>query len=242
MILNFRKATIYPILRDFMPNECLFFLHVAAVFLFTFGALRIGKETLGVWICLQALFANLFVLKQIVLFGFQVTATDVFAVGGILGLNLMNEFYGKESAKKTSVACLYSVVLFALLSKVHLLYTPSSEDITQTSYSILLDPAPRLFIASIVVFFIVQKIDLHLFGKLKSRMKKSPFALRNLISASLSQLLDTVLFTFIGLYGIISSPLAVIFVSFFIKFTVMATLAPSSFLAKRLLKPKEIVL
>lgn len=223
-------------------NEWLFASHILAIFFFTLGALKLGKEALCSWICLQALFANLFVLKQITLFGFHVTASDVFAVGGILGLNLMQEFYGAKEAKKATTVCLYCLLLFAALSKIHLLYTPSFTDTTHSSYVNILDPAPRLFIASLIVFFIVQKIDIKLFSKLKSSLKKSPFALRNLISLCTSQFLDTVLFTFLGLYGIVFSLYDVIFVSFLTKVIVIAFLTPASLLAKKWITPKELPL
>ncbi|MES2200585.1 MAG: queuosine precursor transporter [Chlamydiota bacterium] len=223
-------------------NEWLFAVHILSIFFFTLGALKLGKEALCTWICLQALFANLFVLKQITLFGFHVTASDVFAVGGILGLNLMQEFYGTKGAKKATAACLYCLLLFAALSKIHLLYTPSCIDVTHLSYAKILDPAPRLFIASLATFFIVQRIDIRLFSKLKSSMATSPFAIRNLISLSTSQLLDTILFTFLGLYGIVFSLFDVIFVSFLAKVTVIAFLTPASLVAKKWITPKELPL
>jgi queuosine precursor transporter len=223
-------------------NEWLFALHITSIFFFTLGALKLGKEALCTWICLQALFANLFVLKQITLFGFHVTASDVFAVGGILGLNLMQEFYGRKGAQKATTACLYCLLLFAALSKIHLLYTPASIDVTQFSYTTILAPAPRLSVASLVVFFIVQKIDIRLFSKLKSSMASSPFAIRNLISLCTTQLLDTILFTFLGLYGLVFSLFDVIFVSFLTKVTVIAFLTPASLLAKKWITPKELPL
>ncbi len=223
-------------------NEWLFALHIISIFFFTLGALRLGKEALCAWICLQALFANLFVLKQITLFGFHVTASDVFAVGGILGLNLMQEFYGKKGAQKATMACLYCLLLFAALSKIHLLYIPSCVDVTHPSYTAILDPAPRLFLASLTTFFIVQKIDIKLFSKLKSSMSTSPFAIRNLISLCTSQLTDTVLFTFLGLYGMVFSLFDVILVSFLTKVIVIAFLTPASLLAKKWITPKELPL
>lgn len=220
-------------------NETLFLIHMALAFLFTLGALKLGKGALTTWICLQALFANLFVLKQIQLFGFQVTCSDVFAVGGILGLNLLQEYYGREASKKATQACFFFMLFFVILSKIHLLYIPSLEDTAHDAYNQLLAPAPRLLIASLLVFFIVQKIDLQLFSKLKSKMGNSSFGLRNIISLLSSQLLDTILFTFIGLYGIVSSLSDVIFMSFLIKVAVILCLSPSAWVAKKFIPLKE---
>jgi uncharacterized integral membrane protein (TIGR00697 family) len=212
-------------------NEALFFLHVALVFLCTLGSLKIGKSALKIWICLSALFANFFVLKQIILFGLQVTCSDAFAIGGIFGLNLLREYYGTKSSLQTIKLCFYTLIAFALFSQIHLLYLPSSDDCTSLLYKQLLAPAPRLLIASLLVFYIVQKIDLSIFGKLST--KNIPFVVRNSVSLFSSQLLDTILFTFIGLYGIIESPLHVICVSFLIKAITIACLTPMTLFTKK---------
>lgn len=207
-------------------NELFFFLHLGVIILGTLGAFRLGKEALLLWVCLQAIFANFFVLKQINLCGFSVTCSDVFAVGGILGLNLIREFYGKSFAKKTATFCFYSMLLFSLFSQIHLLYLPTAEDTMHEAYTMLLKPSPRLFLASLLVFFIVQKIDIKIFTHLKNRENPSPFTIRNLLSLLLSQLLDTILFTFLGLYGVLSSLVDIIFISFLIKSVAILCLTP----------------
>ncbi len=210
-------------------NEFLFLLHIAIIFFCTLTFLKWGKEFLFVWIALQAILANFFVLKQIMLFGFQVTCSDAYAVGTVLGLNLLQEYFGKKEANQAIKACFVFMLLFALLSKIQLFYTPSNEDTAHDSYIKLLSPSPRLFLASLLVFFTVQKIDLSLF----SYLKKSPILLRNLICLSSSQVLDTILFTFIGLYGLIAAPWDVIIVSSLIKLTAVGLLSPTAWVAKR---------
>ena len=75
-------------------NEFVFFLHIFVVATFALGACRLGKEMLVAWIGLQAVLANLFVLKQMKLFWLDVTCSDVYAVGAFLSLNLLQEYYG----------------------------------------------------------------------------------------------------------------------------------------------------
>ena len=67
----------YPFKNQPVMNEALFFVQVIVVMLFALIALRIGKEALTVWVVLQALLANLFVMKQMSFFGFEVTCSDV---------------------------------------------------------------------------------------------------------------------------------------------------------------------
>jgi len=220
-------------------NECIFLIHIIAILLCTIISFRLGKTSLGSWVCIQALLANLFVLKQVVLFGFHVTCSDVFAIGGILSLNLLQEYYGSKEAQKIVTHCFYFMLFFAILSQIHLLYTPSSLDSTQSSYLTLLSPAPRLLFASLVSFFIVQKIDIRLFSTIKTFLPSSSFSLRTLFSLIFSQLLDTILFSFLGLYGLVHSLYDMIILSFLIKALVIATLLPFTHVSKKWLRPKE---
>jgi queuosine precursor transporter len=220
-------------------NELLFIFQMGTIFLCTLGVLKLGKEALVSWICLQALLANFFVLKEISLFGLSVTGSDAFAVGGVLGLNFLREYHGKEVAKQTIKTCFYFLIFFAALSKIHLLYTPSSMDTAHSAYEKILAPAPRLLISSLLVFFIVQQVDLRIISRLKKSKAISSFTVRTVISLLLCELLDTVLFTYIGLYGIISSPVDIILVSFLVKACVIFFLTPTTWIAKRYLSLKE---
>lgn len=214
-----------------MFNELLFFAHIFLVVVFLLGSIKLGKEALSAWIIIQAFLANLFVLKQISFFTFQITCSDVFAVGSILGLNLLQEYYGKEAAKKACWTCFYALIFFALMSQLHLLYIPSSFDSAHDAFSLILSPTPRLTIASLGVFFLVQQFDLRFFGYLKKYIR-SPFTV-NILALVTSQFLDTVLFSFFGLYGLVASLLDVIFISFLIKCLIISLLTPLTLLSKR---------
>ena len=220
-------------------NEALFFTHCAIVLLFTLGALRLGKEALLAWTCIQALLANLFVLKQMDLFTLTVTCSDVYAVGGILGLNLLQEYFGVTSSKKAARSCFYFMIFFALVSKVHLLYAPSSFDSTQSAYDTILTAAPRILIASLSSFFLVQQVDIRLFSWIKETFPKLDLAHRNAMSLFVTQLLDTILFSFLGLYGLVENILHIIVVSFLVKVAVILSSVPLMTLAKKFIRKTE---
>lgn len=194
-------------------NELLFFTHIVFVLGFTLLSLRVGKVALVVFATLQAVLANLFVLKQTSLFGLSVTCSDVFAVGGILSLNLLQDRYGKQAAKGAVSLSLLILLFFALMSQIHLAYIPAPFDTTQASYSTLLGLTPRLIGASIATFYIVQRFDVWFFGKLS--LIQLP--IRIALSLTLSQLIDTTLFSFLGLYGQVESLFDIIVFSFLVK-------------------------
>ena len=220
-------------------NEALFFTHCAIVLLFTLGALRLGKEALLAWTCIQAVLANLFVLKQMDLFTLTVTCSDVYAVGGILGLNLLQEYFGVASSKKAAKSCFYFMIFFALVSKLHLLYVPSSFDTTHNSYDAILTAAPRILFASLTSFFLVQQVDIRLFSWIKRRFPNLGLPIRNAMSLFATQLLDTILFSFLGLYGLVENILHIIVISFLVKMVVILSSVPLMTLTKKFIQTPE---
>lgn len=205
-------------------NEILFFLHL--IFIFGFGviALKLGKTYLITWVALQAILANLFVIKQMYFLHFNITCSDAFAIGSLLGLNLLQEYYDKESATKALWGAFFAMLFFTCMSQIHLLYSPSDDDTTQEAFKQLLSPSLRLFSASIFVFFITQQLDIRLFQGLKRKAHFIPFSLRCALSTSATQFTDTVLFSFLGLWGLVSSLWDIILISFLIKLMIISFL------------------
>ena len=218
---------------------------------------------------MQAILANLFVTKQIVLFGFIATASDALAVGCTLGLNLLQEYYGKAQAQKAVIVSFLCLVVYTILSALHVLYVPAPSDITQTCFTTILSGMPRIIAASLTAYFIVQNLDCWLYGKLKEKFNKPPknshkplapseipeefiiegsakngfnFTLKNYISVSITQLLDTVLFTFLGLYKLspqfdsLNVMYQIIFVSYTIKIATILVSAPILTILKKIYK------
>jgi len=208
-----------------------FLSHILVVIAFVLVSLRLGKSALISVIALQGVLANLFVVKQMSLFGFAVTCSDVFAIGCILSLNLLQEYFGKEAAKQATRVSLIALLFFAFASQIHLLYAPTPFDHTQTAFSTIFSASPRLIFASIFTFYLVQKFDVRFFGFLKGRLP-----IRIAISLVMSQLLDTVLFSFLGLYGFVESIFDIILVSFLIKCLIIAVSSPFVAFSKRFVK------
>jgi uncharacterized integral membrane protein (TIGR00697 family) len=202
-------------------NEILFFTQIIIIIVFALGALKLGKGALTAWVAIQALVANLFVLKQITLFGFDVTASDAYIIGSLLGLNLLQEYFDKEEARKATWICFFFMIFFTIVSQLHLLYIPSSYDTSNPSFSTILSVSPRLMVASMSVFLIVQQFDIRFFAFLKKIIPSVSFAWRSTIALVSSQLIDTILFSFAGLYGIVASVIDIIVISFAVKVAVI---------------------
>lgn len=216
-------------------NEILFFSHLLIISITTVIMLRFGHEALCAFLCVQAILANLFVLKQITLFGLSATASDIYIVGSVFSLNLVQEFFGKAEAKRTIWISFSMLIFYTVVSQFQIWYQASQADFTAEHYGALLGYMPRLTIASLVVYLVVQHFDTFFYGTLKKLFHGKHLLARNIMSITISQLLDTVLFSFIGLYGIIENPIQVMAVAFTIKMGTMLLLTPFVLGAKKYL-------
>ena len=84
-------------------NEFTFFLHVVALMSFVLISLRIGKEALTAALVVQIILGNLFVTKQMTLFGLEITCSEMYTVGGIFSMNLLQTYFGRKAANKALV-------------------------------------------------------------------------------------------------------------------------------------------
>lgn len=220
-----------------MPNELIFFIYIAVIVVCTTIAARLGKEALIGWMGLELILANFFILKQIDLFHFTVTASDSFAVGAFLTLNLIQERFGKEEALRASLTSLFMQGSFVVLSLLHLSYAPSLSDWSHEAYSQLLTPVPRIVVASLAVFYLSQRLDIWLFSQLKSRVQW-PFAVRSSLTMLISQSADTILFTLFALSGMGYSILDIILFSYTIKAILILSLNPALVITRRIYEPQ----
>lgn len=222
-------------------NELLLLTHILLIAIFVLITSRMGKTALIVLAVLQSILANLFVVKQTILFGLSVTCSDVFAIGGIWTLNLLQEFFGREAVQSAIKISFFSLVFFTLMAQIHLLYMPSAFDETNTAFHTIFSSAPRIVLASILVFYIVQKIDVQLFGWLQKLFNGAKLPFRIALSLLCTQFLDTVLFSFAGLWGLAASLFDVIFMSFLMKSLIIVNLSTVTAFSKRFLTRQDAV-
>jgi len=204
-----------------MINEVIFVFHSILVGLFAILSLRLGKDALISLLCLQVILSNLFVSKQMIIFGLCATCSDVFSIGAGLCLNLLQEYYGKAVAKRTIWISFFCLAFYLLMTQIHLIYLPNQFDITQDLYQKLFGLMPRLAFASLVSYLISQNLDNYLYGYFRSKFAKY-FLLCNYGSLLISQMVDTACFTLLGLYGILENPLEIFLVSYAVKIVSIA--------------------
>jgi len=217
-----------------MTNECIFALHVSIISLSTLLFSKLGKSALIAYISLLFVIANIFVIKQIQLFGWSVTSADAFIVGISFGINLLQEFWGKETARKAiwvSFACslFYMVVVQCILG-----YVPAPFDDAHPHFAHIMTYTIRITLASFTSYLITQFTDMYVYGYIKQATHGKYFVLRNYFALGTSQLLDTILFSFLGLWGIVDNISHIIIMSYAIKIIAIFMTTPFLIVAKQL--------
>lgn len=198
-----------------MYNEVLFIIQNSFVISVLLYATHLGKSALCSSITVLWVLTNLFVAKEIVLCGFHATAADVYAIGGTVGLNLLQEYYGIDAARKAIKTNFLLMALYAIGAYLHCSFIPSTQDWSQLHYAALLLPMPRILCASIISYYISQHTDTRIYGMLRKNGMHASAA--TTVSVCISQFIDTIIFTIIGLYGIIAHPMSVCGISYSIK-------------------------
>lgn len=221
-----------------MLNELIFLLQTITMGVCALVCLRLGKEALTAFVSISCILANLFVVKQITLCGLAATASDAYSIGAVLGLNLIQEYYDRTSAQKTILISFILLIFYCIVSQLHLAFDPCIASVAHGHYAAILESMPRIVFASLFVYVLVQYFDSWLYSQLKRLSAGHYLVLRNVFSIAICQLLDTVLFSYLGLYGTVDNIPQIIFVSYAIKLAAIGLSTPFIAFSKKIIKNK----
>ena len=209
-----------------MYNEIILLIYSGVISISIFGALLLGKEALVALMAACGILLNLFVTKHITLFGFTATAADPLVIAIPLTLNLLQEYHGSQISKRAIWISFYLAFIYMLVSSLHLAYEPSPMDEHQPYFMQLLTPMPRIVIASFTTFLITQFTDWYLYRLFRSYVTGYYGLIANYGSTIVSQAIDTIVFAFLGLYGIMYNLPQIILVSYSIKLATLFCTTP----------------
>ncbi len=226
-----------------MPNELLLILTLLLTFSGVLVFYKIfGKTGLHVWTAIATITANIEVLILVEAFGMEQTLGNVLFASNFLVTDILSELHGKEEANKAVNIGIAASLAFIFISQSWFLYTPAANDWASESIYAIFSNTPRLMLASFLVYAICQKFDVWAYHKWwaftqkKFGDKDSFLWLRNNGSTLVSQLLNTVLYTFgafLGTYEL--ETLFSICISSYIIFIVTSLAdTPFVYLAKKL--------
>lgn len=206
-----------------MQNSALFVINLLALTGGTWLCRALGEQALLSWITLQAMLANMFVLKQIILFGLPVTASDALMVSSTLSLAYLRQDYGHARAKTAITAVTWTLVIYAGVVPLHIAYQPSAQDVTQAAYHTLFDPNFRIIFSSICAYWLGQRVNIALL-KLSAQYTRWPPGLSTVIAVGSAQAVDTTVFASLALFGLIQQLWPIIGFSLSVKYLTLLTL------------------
>ncbi len=167
-----------------------------------------GRNGLYAWIGMATILANIEVMILVRAFGIEMTLGNILFATTFLVTDILSENYGKKYATKGVRIGISSAMLFMIVSFSWLLYLPSENNVTADAFKGIFEYTPRVVIASLVVFTIVQYLDVWLYHRIwditarKVRNRNKGLWIRNNSATMLSQVVNAVLYNLFAFGGI----------------------------------------
>lgn len=201
-----------------------------------------GKTGLYMWTVVATISANIEALMLVDAFGMEQTLGNILFASTFLVTDILSETEGRQYANKAVRIGIMVSVVFILITQSWFLYQPAAGDWATPAIHQVFSNTPRLMLVSIAVYGIVQVFDVfayHAIWKHTTKLfgdSKRGLWIRNNGSTLISQLFNTVLFTFgafAGLYDL--ATLIHICISSYVIYIVTSICdTPAVYLARRL--------
>lgn len=183
-------------------NVILFIIGIILAFSTVVVLEKIFKQSgLYLWIAIASVLANIFVCKNISMFGISFTLGNIMFASTFLATDILNEKYGLKSSKQGVYLGLAAVIIYLVSTQFVLQFIPDTSDIVHPAMEQLFALAPRVCIASLIMYFIANLLDVHLYDWIKRKFPKHIW-IRNNIATIISQILENFLFVFGAFYGV----------------------------------------
>ena len=185
-----------------MSNETLFIVQSLISLMFALFAFKMGRKWLIAFLAVNVVLMNIFVLKQMTLFGMAATGGNVLYATVFLCTDLLAEHYGKKEALRAVRIGFFASVFFLVMTQFILKFMPNDWDFAQGSFETIFTLSPRIVGASMATYLVSQHLDVHIFHKIKKMTGGKLLWLRNNGSTFVSQFVDSAMFTLLAFYGV----------------------------------------
>lgn len=218
-------------------NNYILFGEIAVIFsalLFCYKAF--GKIGAIAWVGIATVLANIITAKTGEIFGMSAALGTVMFASTFLATDILTEYHGKEDAKKAVYIGLFADVILIISTQIALLYKPDEFDYANDAMQTLFSLNLRISLASMLMYFIANMVDVSLFAKLKEKSNGKRLWLRNNVATILCNCLENFGFIALAFAGIYDFPTIIsIAVSTSVIEVIVAILdTPFLYLAKRL--------
>lgn len=185
-----------------MYNEILFIIQTLIILTITLIAFKMGKQYLIAWVAASIVLANIFVTKQIKLFGLSATGGNILYASIFLATDLLNEHFSKEDAKDAVKIGFLASLLYLMSSQFILQYIPTDYDTVHEGMQAIFTFAPRIIGASMLAYLVSQFHDIWAYNFIWKKTGQKLLWLRNNGSTWISQLIDSVIFSLVAFVGV----------------------------------------
>ena len=158
-----------------------------------------GKIGLYIWICISIIISNIQSVKLIEIFGLTTALGNIAYSNIYLATDILTDNYGRRAANKSVLFGFCSMIAFAGLMMLALLFVPNQYDVSQDSLVNIFMIVPRITIASLAAYLCSQFLDVYIFSKLKQKYNK--LWISNNVGTITSQIVDTIVFVLIAYIG-----------------------------------------
>ncbi len=163
---------------------------------------RRGVEYVIALVSALIIIANVLATKVITFLWWAVPAGFIVYSTTFLLTDIISEFYGKKAAARAVWCGLFADVIYIFSLFVVLHWDPAVFWDKQIAFSSVLGLSLRITVASLLAYVISQFHDVYAYHLLKRLTGGKHLWLRNTLSTSVSQLLDTVIFISVAFYGV----------------------------------------
>lgn len=197
-----------------------------------------GKVGLYTVIVASVIAANIQVLKTVKLFGLVSTLGNVIYGCVFLATDILSEVYGKKSAQRGVWLGFAGMVLVTIWMQIGLIFIPDASDFAQGSLETIFGIMPRIMAGSMLAYLLSQHHDVLAFHFWKNKTKGRFLWLRNNASTMVSQIIDTITFSLVALWGVFEIDVwwQILLTTYLMKWIVAIIDTPFIYLVRRLSK------
>lgn len=231
--------------RVAMRNELLLvatliFEYAGVVLAFNF----FGRKGLFAWIALATVLANIEVMVLVEAFGIEMTLGNILFASIFLATDILSENFGKREAKQGVAIGIVSSILFVIVSTSWLFYLPSANDVNSPALHEIFTKTPRIVFASVIVYIIVQYLDVFIYHKVweKTAIRlggNRGLWIRNNVATISSQIINAILYNIFAFGGVYSANTLVAIIISNVIIYLITSVADTPFLYMARLKSDE---
>jgi uncharacterized integral membrane protein (TIGR00697 family) len=159
-----------------------------------------GTVLIGLYVACE-LIANVTASKPIQMGGIVVPAAIFIYTITFTLIDLINESFGKQGARRVILAAFLANLLLAAYAQLAVTLPAASFYTGQAAFAEVLGNTPRIVFASLTAYLISSFIDAEIFAFWKARVH-GPKWLRVLVSNAISTGIDSMVFITLAFYGV----------------------------------------